>query len=256
MRIGFVEWPEGLTGAMLRSYDMADRIFAAAPEILVTNELPFGRWLADDPGFSDQAAWTSVRAHEEGLEALVDLKLPAIISTRPAWYEGRLTNEAFLLENGSVRILHRKQYFPDEPGFYEKQWYEADGSGFVPVEVRGVTIGVLLCTEALFNEHARRYGRQGTDLIVIPRATTGANLNMWQTAAAMATYVSGAYVVSSNRTGTSSGGVRYNGRGFAFAPHGQFLAETSPRTPVGVIDLDRAVVWEARENYPCYVPEH
>ncbi len=256
MRIGFVEWPEGLTAAQLRAHEMSVRVSAAAPEILVTNELPFGPWIADTPGYSEDTARASVRAHETGLDALRALDVPAVISSRPVWHEGRLANEAFVLENGEVRVLHRKQYFPDEAGFYEKQWYAPGGTGFVPAEIGGLKVGVLLCTEALFNEHARRYGRQGVDLIVIPRATTREGLDMWRTAAAMASYVSGAYVVSSNRSGTSSRGTTYDGAGFAYGPHGRFLAATSALAPVAVIELDRALVWEARDDYPCYVSEH
>ena len=117
----------------------------------------------------------SLRAHEKGLEGLIDLALPAIISSRPVWNGKRLANEAFVLENGVVRPLHRKQYFPNEPGWFESEWYSGDRSGFEVAEVLGIKVGVLLCTEAMFNERARAYGRQGASLIVIPRAS-GVNM--------------------------------------------------------------------------------
>lgn len=256
MRVGFVEWPEGLSGNGLRAADMSDRISAAAPDILVTNELPFGPWIADNPGFCGDIAHGSIAAHVDGLDALRALKVPAVISSRPVWHQGRLANEAFVLEDGEVRVLHHKQYFPDEAGFYEKQWYLPDGTGFTPAEVAGLKVGVLLCTEALFNEHARRYGRQGVDLIVIPRATTHSGLDLWRTAAAMASYVSGAYVVSSNRSGASPRGSSFNGNGFAYAPRGRFLTATSADTPIEVVDIDLSLVWEARDDYPCYVSEY
>ena len=72
----------------------------------------------------------SIRAHEEGLEGLIDLKIPAVISSRPVWNGKRLANEAFVLENGVARPLHRKQYFPNEPGWFESEWYRGDDSGF------------------------------------------------------------------------------------------------------------------------------
>ncbi len=113
----------------------------------------------------------SLRDHEKGLEGLIDLNLPAIISTRPVWNGKRLANEAFVLENGAVRPLHRKQYFPNEPGWFESKWYSGDRSGFEVAEILGIKVGVLVCTEAMFNERARAYGRQGASLIVIPRAS-------------------------------------------------------------------------------------
>ena len=141
------------------------------------------------------------------------------------WNGKRLANEAFVLESGAVRPLHRKQYFPNEPGWFESKWYSGDRSGFEVAEVLGIKVGVLVCTEAMFNERARAYGRQGASLIVIPRAS-GVHIESWKIAGAMASIVSGAYVASSNRIGFSKSGTRFGGSGFAYAPHGSLLAET------------------------------
>ena len=164
------------------------------------------------------------------LRGLIDLALPAVISSRPVWNGKRLANEAFVLENGVVRPLHRKQYFPNEPGWFESEWYAGDGSGFAVAEVLGIKVGVLLCTEAMFNERARAYGKQTASLIVIPRAS-GVNIESWKIAGAMASLVSGAYVVSSNRIGRSRGGTQFGGGGFAYAPQGRLLAVTSSLIP-------------------------
>ncbi len=155
--------------------------------------------------FSADEACLSLRAHDQGLEGLIDLGLPAVISSRPVWNGTRLANEAFVLENGQVRRLHRKQYFPHEAGWFESEWYAGDCSGFDVAEILGIKVGVLLCTEAMFNERARAYGRQEVSLIVIPRAT-GLNMRTWKIAGAMTSLVSGSYVVSSNRVGRASAG--------------------------------------------------
>lgn len=118
----------------------------------------------------------------------------------------------------------------------------------------GIKVGVLLCTDAMFNEHARAYGKQKASLIVIPRAS-GTNIDPWKIAGAMASLVSGAYVVSSNRIGRSAGGTQFGGGGFAYAPQGRLLAVTSPAIPVQTFDLDSKQVTLAQNTYPCYVPE-
>jgi N-carbamoylputrescine amidase len=227
---------------------------ATRPDILVTNELPFGPWLADAAVFSEAEAHLSLRAHEKGLEGLIDLNLPAVVSSRPVWNGKRLANEAFVLENGVVRALHRKQYFPNEPGWFESEWYAGDASGFGVAEVLGVKVGVLVCTEAMFNERARAYGKQKASLLVIPRAS-GTNIEPWKIAGAMASLVSGAYVVSSNRIGRSRGGTEFGGGGFAYAPQGRLLAVTSRANPVRTLDLDPKETASAQRAYPCYVPE-
>jgi len=255
LKIAFVEWPDALSTEDVQWRELKDSITAAArPDILVTNELPFGPWLAEGAVFSEDAAHLSLRLHENGLGGLIDLNLSAVISSRPVWNGKRLANEAFVLENGVVRPLHRKQYFPNEPGWFESEWYSGDGLGFDVAEVQGLKVGVLLCTEAMFNERARAYGKQGASLIVIPRAS-GVNIKSWKIAGAMASLVSGAYVISSNRFGRSTGGTQFGGGGFAYAPQGRLLGVTTPTYPVQTVDLDPRMSALAQRNYPCYVPE-
>jgi N-carbamoylputrescine amidase len=254
MRIAFVEWPEALSTRGAQWTPLKDSLTAALPDILVTNELPFGPWLADGATFSEQEAQLSIGAHAQGLAGLIDLRLPAVISSRPVWNGKRLANEAFVLENGLVRPLHRKQYFPNEPGWFENVWYAGDDSGFHVADVLGLNVGVLLCTEAMFNEHARAYGKQKASLLVIPRAT-GTEIEPWTIAGAMAALVSGAYVVSSNRVGRSNSGKHFGGGGFAYAPQGRLLALTTPANLLQTFDLDLKLSAAAQQSYPCYVPE-
>lgn len=47
LKIAFVEWPEGLSADDRQWIELKDSVTAAHPDILVTNELPFGPWLAD-----------------------------------------------------------------------------------------------------------------------------------------------------------------------------------------------------------------
>jgi len=254
LRVGFVEWPENLSADHAQWNELKDSITVARPDILVTNELPFGPWIAEGAVFSENEARESVTAHEKGLDSLIDLSLPAVISSRPVRIGNRLANEAFVLENRTVRTLHRKQYFPNEPGWFEREWYAGDGSGFEVADVLGINIGVLLCTDAMFNERARAYGKQKAALIVIPRAS-GLDIESWKIAGAMASLVSGAYVVSSNRVGRAKSGTQFGGGGYAYAPHGRLLAVTDPSYPVKVVELDPTVSMSAQREYPCYVSE-
>jgi len=254
LRIAFVEWPEALSTDQPQWSELKASVTALRPDILITNELPFGPWIAESAVFSEDEARLSLRAHEEGLEGLIDLNVPAVVSSRPVRTGKRLANEAFVLQNRAVRPLHRKQYFPNEPGWFESEWYIGDGSGFDTAGVMGIRIGVLLCTDAMFNERARTYGKQKASLIVIPRAS-GADLESWKIAGAMASLVSGAYVVSSNRAGTGRGGTRFGGGGYAYAPHGRLLAVTDARHRVQVFELDPAMASSAQREYPCYVSE-
>ena len=254
LRIALVEWPEGLSTDHPNWLELKSSISSARPDILITNELPFGPWIAESAVFSEEDARLSIQAHERGLEGLIDLSVPAIISSRPVRTGKRLVNEAFALENRSVRPLHRKQYFPNEPGWFESEWYAGDDSGFCAAEVMGIRVGVLLCTDAMFNEQARAYGGQKATLIVIPRAS-GLDLDSWKIAGAMASLVSGAYVVSSNRVGAAKGGTQFGGGGYAYAPHGRLIGVTDASHPMQTFELDPSITTAAQREYPCYVSE-
>lgn len=250
LKVACVEWPEGLLPASETFARIAADVAKAAPDVLVTNEMPFGDWLADGPVFDRNAAAVSVEVHEAGLEALSALKLPLVISSRPVWQGDRLANEGFALIQGQVMPLHRKCYFPAEPGWHEDAWFTSGDGTFEVAELAGLKVGVLLCTELMFNERARAYGRQGADLIVAPRATGGTA--MWQAACQMAAIVSGAYVVSSNRVGRR-GKTAFAGNGLAVAPDGRLIGMTTVDRPIFVLDLDPEVAAVQKREYPCYV---
>lgn len=254
MRVSFVEWPEGLVAGDAAWSGIRKAVWAAAPEILVTNELPFGPWLAASDRYDAAQAMRSVELHDAGLQALAELEVPVVLSSRPVPVSGKLANEAFALIKGEYRALHQKHYFPAEPGWYETGWFHTAVPGFDIAVEAGLRIGVLLCTELMFNERARAYGASGVDLIIAPRAS-GAPADEWKIAGAMAALVSGSYVVSSNRVGSGAEGPEFGGCGFAFAPGGHLIAETSADAPIMSFDLDPACSSAAKSQYPCYVSD-
>ncbi len=254
MRVTVVEWPDGLRAGTDGWSRISSLVRAEDPEVLVTNEMPFGSWLASSAHFDDDDAKRSIDDHAAGLDALIGLGIPAIVSSRPVWDDRLLANEAFEVSNGASVPIHRKSYFPSEPGWEELAWFRKRKGDFTVGTAGSVPTGVLLCTEAMFNEHARDYGVQGAALIAIPRAT-GLAIGPWLTAGAMAALVSGSYVASSNRVGRRRpGGPRFGGGGFAYAPDGTLLGMTGPERPCITFDLDIGTAAERQRNdYPCYV---
>jgi len=106
MRVGFVQWPDGLIPDTDIWSAVAADVTRSAPEVLITNEMPFGPWLAASPNFDVERAKKSVQIHEDGLRALQALKVPIVISSRPVIAGGRLANEAFILERGCCSALN------------------------------------------------------------------------------------------------------------------------------------------------------
>lgn len=253
MRVAFVQWPDGLCPTSPEWRRLARSVEDASPDLLVTNQLPFGNWVAGSPRFDERAAAQSVDIHNEGLKALSDLDLPAVITSRPVWSGGLLANEGVVLEGGRLRYLHRKLVLPDQEGWRERTWFQPGQGGPLVADILGIRVGVLLCTELMFNEFARHLGGDGAELIVVPRATDAASPCV--TAGAMAAIVSGSYVISSNRAGRAGNNPEFGGPGFAFAPDGGLIATTSPEESIVVVDIDASVSRRQRCRYPCYLGE-
>ncbi len=254
MRVCIMEGPVDLYPGSEEWRTLAKAIKDAKPDLLLTNEMPFGPWLAALTRYDADKAAESVRIHEEGLEALHALHLPCIISSRPVAGTDRLANEAFVLQDGEYRFLHHKHYFPRDAGFYEHVWFAPTRPGFEVAEVAGVKVGVQLCTELMFNERSRAYGRAGAELIVVPRAS-GTSTSRWMIAGAMAAITSGCYVLSSNRVGTTQANQTFGGTAFAFAPDGELLARSSEGQSLLVVDIDPARARAQQLLYPCNVEE-
>lgn len=254
MKVAICELPDRLATSDRAWADLEAGVVQQRADLLLLNEMPFGAWLAAVDTFDPVAASGSVEVHADALSAIGRMPC-AVLGSRPVPGPGKLSNVAFLLTEGDYRAVHHKHYFPEEPGFHEDSWFAPQRPGFDVVDHGGLCIGVLLCTELMFTEWARAYRRQGAQLIVVPRAS-GVSVHQWHVAAAMAAVSSGCYVLSSNRCQESGPSAQpFGGRGFAFSPAGELIAETSPAEPIVTIDIDLQQVRTAQLGYPCYVRE-
>ncbi|MDG1707398.1 MAG: carbon-nitrogen hydrolase family protein [Emcibacteraceae bacterium] len=252
-KAAYVEWPDGLIIGSPEWQSIENQIDGSDMDILVTNEMPFGAWRPINSDFilSDAQSWAD--ENEAALDALAKLNVKAVISSRPIVQQGKLVNEAFALENGNYTILHHKHFFPAEQGWHEAAWFHPTMPGFDVHEVAGVKVGVQLCTELMFTEKSRQYGRDGADLIVSPRAS-GQTTVEWNAACAMAAVTSGAYVISSNRVGQSSEAAPFfGGKGLSYAPGGPKLGETNSENTLAIIELDKKLADAVKLEYPCYL---
>lgn len=255
-RLAVCENPPELVAGEAAWTPLCHRVNKISPDLLLMNELPFGPWAAAQPEYSEPVWNRSMSLHDAGLQSLGELGAKAVAITRPYLEAGRRVNQAGLWtrEEGFAGV-HTKQFFPEEEGYYEARWFEGGERHFRNATVGGVRYGFLICTELMFNEHARNYGRQGAQIILIPRATGSTTLERWLVALRMAAIVSGCYVATSNRVGRDSRGQSFGGGGWIVDPNGDVVAKTSPESPVVSHDCDLEFVARAQKDYPCYVRE-
>jgi N-carbamoylputrescine amidase len=256
LKVGVCECPTELAAGSAEWNDLSRAVSREAPDLFLLNEMPFGPWLAAESAFDERKWRESCALHEDGLRRLEDLGAAAVAGTRPRELDGKRVNEAFAwTATGGLQGVHTKQYFPDEEGYYEARWFAAGERHFRVAAVGPVQAGFLICTELMFNECARHYGRSGANVILVPRAVGKGSLPRWLVATRMAAIVSGAYVLSSNRGGVDSRGQLFGGAGWIVDPGGELVAQTSSVTAVVFYEIDTEFVARAQKEYPCYVRE-
>lgn len=256
LKIGICESPAEMVAGSAEWNELARAVSREAPDLFLLNEMPFGPWIAGSAAFDERQWRESCDLHDAGILKLGELGAKAVAGTRPRELDGKRLNEAFVwTEAGGAKALHSKQYFPDEEGYYEARWFQAGERHFRLATVGPAQVGFLICTELMFNEHARDYGRGGAHIILAPRAVGKGSLQRWLVAMRMAAIVSGAYVLSSNRNGSDSRGQVFGGYGWIIDPQGDLVAQTSAATPAVFYEIDTGFVERAQREYPCYVKE-
>ncbi len=236
---------------------LVDHVSAERSELVVLPEMPFFAWVARTREV-DPAVWkASVDMHDRWLSYLPALSPATVAGSRPVIRSGRRLNEGFLWdEEAGYRAAHHKCYLPDDEGWWEASWYERGAKEFAAVETDLARIGFLICTELWFGEHARAYGRQGTELLVCPRATGAASTDKWIAGGRTAAVVAGAWCLSSNFSPTEADGGKWGGSGWIIEPEdGRVLGVTSAERPFLTLDIDPAAARAAKKTYPRYVSE-
>lgn len=222
-------------------------------ELVLLPEMPFGRWFAVTRPFDEDRWREAIDAHRQWGARIAELGVPAAICTRPTERLSRRLNEAIVVTADGSRPVHDKRYLPDEEGYWEASWYEAGDGVFEPFVAGGATVGTQICTEMWMLDVSRQYGLRGADIIAVPRVTPASSRERWLVGGRAAAIVSGAFCVSSNRSGISTAGDPFGGQGWIVDPDGEVLAVTSDAEPFATRDLNLAHSVQAKGTYPRYV---
>jgi N-carbamoylputrescine amidase len=255
MRVTVCELPaeiDRLEGAWER---LADHVTAESSDVVLLPEMPFYRWLAATKEVDADAWDEAVSSHEAWQHRFDELGEATVLGSRPVVVDGRRRNEAFVWRAGDDRPVHHKYYLPNEDAFWEAAWYERGDKTFDTADTEHGPAGFLICSELWFLEHARGYARQGARLVANPRATPWSSRDRWLAAGKVAAVSSGAFCLSSNRSGTDRTGLRWGGLGWVVDPDGTVLATTSEPNPFATVDVEPLHADRAKHTYPRYIEE-
>ena len=219
-------------------------------DLMLLPELPFSSWFARTPQFDAKVWQRAQQEHDVMMQRLSSLSPTIVLGTHLVIEQERHFNRGFVWTPAEgYKGVHDKYYFPDEEDFYESDWFDRNRLDFTLTHVQNMALGFLICTEVMFTEWARSYGKQGVHIIAVPRASV--DHERWVVACRMAAIASGAFVISSNRVD----GHLFGGRGLVIGPDGDVLAATSQHTPLVTVDIDLTESVLAKKTYPRNVRE-
>ncbi len=253
MRVGIGEL-DGDRGDLEAQWDaLVTASAGAGVGLLVLPEMPFSPWLPTTPEV-EAAAWArAVDTHAHWCSRLGELNAEVVVTTRPILDGGARFNEGLVwTSDDGVVGRRRKTFLPDEPGFYEASWYERGPVAFPPVPTPLGAVGLVICTELWFQEHARGLGEEGIRLLAVPRATPVESSEKWEAGVRVAAVAAGAFCLSTNRAG-GRGGDSFGGGSVIADPDGLVVARSTPGTPLTLADIDLDAADRAKRSYPRYV---
>ncbi|OFW66527.1 MAG: hypothetical protein A2Z12_01890 [Actinobacteria bacterium RBG_16_68_21] len=255
MRITVCELPDPPSGFEEAWAGLVAHLVGERSELVLLPEMPFHTWLARTPDPAD-TAWQAAMADHDAFQArFPELGGAVVLGSRPTVAGGSRRNEAFVWADGVYRAIHHKYYLPDEEGWWEASWYDRGDKTFVAALSPAGPVGMLVCTEVWFTQHAREYSRQGAALIATPRASEWTSREAWLAGGRAAAVMAGAFSLSSNRSGRDAAGTRWGGLGWVVDPDGDVLATTSEDSPFVTVEVDLADAAAAKSTYPRYVPD-
>lgn len=236
---------------------MVDHCKKNDSELVLLPEMPFYSWIANRPAVDPAKRLEAVKAHEKWLERIDEFEDAIVAYSEPLIVGDDFFNSAYLWtkETGHLKA-HTKHFFPEEEGFYEETWFSREDGSFDSIEVRGLKFGFVLCTEIWFTEYSRKYGQKGIDFLLCPRATGRPSISQWIRCGQTSAVISGAYCLSSNRSGVGEDGFEWGGAGWICQPmDGHLLDYTSAEAPFVTFDVDMSRSKMAKSEYPLYVKD-
>jgi agmatine deiminase len=149
---------------------------------------------------------------------------------------GKYYNSAVVIDSdGKLMDTYHKVHIPQDPLFYEKNYFEAGDLGYKVYKTTYANIGVLICYDQWFPEAARINVLKGADIIFYPTAigwikghtsTDGDWHEAWKTIQRSHAIANGVHVAAVNRVGEEDE-LAFWGGSFVCDAFGEILKEAS-----------------------------
>jgi agmatine deiminase len=164
---------------------------------------------------------------------------------------GKFYNTAAVIGiNGEILGTYRKTHIPQDPYFYEKNYFAEGESNYQVYNTPFARIGVLICYDQWFPEAARINALEGAEIIFYPTAIgyvkdytseDGDWHDAWKTVQRAHAIANGVHVAAVNRVG-EEGNLVFWGGSFVCDSFGRVLKEASTEKEevlIATLDLSK-----------------
>jgi NAD+ synthase len=112
-----------------------------------------------------------IRKVEDAIERLkqetIGAGKPGLIVGVPRYDGDILRNASLLIENGEISAVRYKHKLPNYGVFDEKRVF-TEAEAPLPMEFRGVKLGVMVCEDMWFDSAAKSLAENGADILLVP----------------------------------------------------------------------------------------
>lgn len=173
--------------------------------------------------------------------------------------DGNYYNSAVVIDaDGKLMNTYRKIHVPQDPFFYEKNYFKDGDLGYRIYKTRYATFSVLICYDQWFPEAARITTLKGADILFYPTAIGWIKDNMppeddwhdaWETIQRSHAIANGVHVAAINRVG-EEGQLKFWGSSFVCDSFGKVLKRASNvEEEILIVELDLSKNKIIRENW-------
>lgn len=173
--------------------------------------------------------------------------------------KGELYNTAVVIgPEGELMGKYRKTSIPlvKTPSLVgsEKYYFKPGNTGFPVWQTPfGVDVGVMICYDRHFPEHARLLALNGADLVFVPTATCGMSRYLWEIELQAHAIDNIYYVGGVNRVGYDEGGSpdqKYYGASFFTDPKGRIVAQAGEdEDEIVYAEIDTGLIEDLRNEW-------
>ena len=189
----------------------------------------------------------------ESTRALAELaKKHKVVIVAPIFEDGgngKFYNSAVVIgANGETLGVYRKTHIPQDPYFYEKNYFAPGNTDYQVFKTPYANIAALICYDQWFPEAARICCLQGAEIIFYPTAIgtvkgyqseDGDWHDAWKTVQRAHAIANGVHVAAVNRVG-EEGELEFWGGSFVCDSFGKVLGEAGAKDEVLVVEVDLA----------------